>query len=157
MINYKPDGVTLFYIDASGAEVSANPLNGDRYFAMLQIRENQQEAATENTAAIADYHTKLDAYQQNVDSGRGAGTVPPPKPQMKNVSDPTATAPNGVTTYVDFVPPLPDPKAPAVITPNVPGGKNPNPPQDRIDVMLSIMLLVNSKCDKILAALATKS
>ena len=108
MIQYDKDGSTLFYIDASGNRVSASPLDGASYSALLTVMDAQVAAVSANTAAVADYTTKLANAQINVNAGRPDNA--PQKPLKQVVSD------TGNTTYVPFVPALPDliPPSPAV-------------------------------------------
>jgi hypothetical protein len=101
MIQVDRDGVTLFYIDANGNRVSHNYLEGQAYTDMLNIRDAQIGAATENTQAQANYNTALANAQINVNNGH-ADYPAPAKPLQKVVSD------TGVVTFVSFSPPLAD-------------------------------------------------
>src|ERR1035441_10927172 len=71
MIQLDKDGVTLFYIDASGQRVAHNYMEGQAYTDMLTIRGAQIEAAAENTQAVANYKNVLANMQISVDAGRG--------------------------------------------------------------------------------------
>ena len=102
MVQYDKDGVTLFYIDASGQKVSHNFMEGKPYSAMVDIRSAQLLALTQNANAAANYNTALANLQISVDAGRGEGIVAPPKPLQKIVSD------TGVVSYAPFDPPLAD-------------------------------------------------
>ncbi len=145
MILRKPDQVTLYYTDAGGNEVSANPMSGEHYMELLTTLEAQEDAGTTNTAAIADYHTKLANFQANLDAGRSSGEAPPVKPQQKVVDD------TGAVTYVDFSPPLPDPVF-RTITPSSNSIKaTSNLPPDRLDVVISLLMTLNGKIDKLAA------
>jgi hypothetical protein len=105
MIQLDKDGVTLFYIDASGQRVAHNYMEGQAYTDMLTIRGAQIEAAAENTQAVANYKNVLANMQISVDAGRGgaANVVAPAKPLQKVVADA-----DGAVTYVPFVPALAD-------------------------------------------------
>lgn len=143
MILRKPDGVTLYYTDASGNEISSNPMSGDSYMNMLQTLEAQQDMIVTNTAAVSDYHQKLANFQANLDAGRASGEAPPVKPQQMIVDD------TGVVTHADFVPPLPDPVF-RTITPSSGTIKaTPNLPPDRLDVVISLLMTLNGKIDKL--------
>ena len=100
MIQYDKDGATVFYIDANGNKVSANPLDGVKYSAMISVMDAQIAAATENNQNVNNYKTQLANAQVSIDAGRTADA--PPKPLDHVVSD------TGVSTYVPFNPPLPD-------------------------------------------------
>ena len=110
MIQLDKDGVTLFYIDANGQRVAHNYMEGTAYDAMLTIRGAQQQAARDNTLAVANYNTELANAQISVSAGRTAAA--PPKPLQKMVADA-----DGAVTYVPFVPPLAD-LVPLVSTPS---------------------------------------
>jgi hypothetical protein len=110
MIQFDKDGVTLFYIDANGQRVAHNYMEGTAYDAMLTIRGAQQQAARDNTLAVANYNTELANAQISVSAGRTAAA--PPKPLQKMVADA-----DGAVTYVPFVPPLAD-LVPLVSTPS---------------------------------------
>ena len=100
MIQYDTNGVTLYYIDASGQEQSASPMDGAKYTAMDTIMQEQLAAASANTQAVANYNNRLQGAQTSINAGRAADA--PPKPLQTVVSD------TGVTTYVPFNPPLAD-------------------------------------------------
>jgi len=110
MIQFDKDGVTLFYIDANGQRVAHNYMEGTAYDAMLTIRGAQQQAARDNTLAVANYNTELANAQISVSAGRTAAA--PPEPLQKMVADA-----DGAVTYVPFVPPLAD-LVPLVSTPS---------------------------------------
>jgi hypothetical protein len=99
MIQYDKDGVTLFYIDATGKKISHNFLEGTAYDDMLNVRGAQLQALRENTQAVANYNTVLGNAQMNI--GR-PGFVAPTKPLQKLVSD------TGDVSFGPFDPPLPD-------------------------------------------------
>ena len=103
MIQLDKDGVTLFYIDASGQRVAHNYMDGQAYTDMLTIRGAQIQAATENTQAVANYNNVLANVQISVTAGRGDTVTAPAKPLQKVVADA-----DGAVTYVPFVPPLAD-------------------------------------------------
>jgi hypothetical protein len=102
MIQFDADGVTLFYIDATGKKISQNFMSGQAYCDMLQIRDEQLDAARVNTQAQDNYNTALSNAQVSVNAGKGGAEMAPPKPTMKVVSD------TGVVTFEPFVPPLAD-------------------------------------------------
>jgi hypothetical protein len=143
MIQYDTDGVTLFYIDASGNKVSHNPFDGDAYYQMVVIEQAQKQAASDNNAEAADYHNKLANAQIAINNFQ-TGVVVPPKPLMKLVDD------LGNVTMVPFVPPLPDPTFP-VASGSTSIKSAPAP--DRTDVLINIVMVMNGKLDKIIAKL----
>jgi hypothetical protein len=102
MIQFDTDGVTLFYYDATGKKISQNFMSGQPYCDMLQIRDEQLNAARVNTQAQDNYNTALGNAQVSVNAGKGGAELAPPKPTMKVVSD------TGVATFEPFVPPLAD-------------------------------------------------
>src|SRR5450759_3935431 len=101
MIQYDKDGVTLFYIDATGKKISHNFLEGTAYDDMLNVLGAQLQALRENTQAVANYNTALANVQVSVDASR-PHDAPPAKPLQKVVSD------TGEVSYTPFVPPLAD-------------------------------------------------
>lgn len=100
MIQYDKDGVTLFYVDASGRKISHYFMEGEPYNALVMIRDAQLQAIRENTQTAANYDTALATVQVNVDAGHAMAA--PVKPLQKVVSD------TGETTFVPFDPPLKD-------------------------------------------------
>ena len=113
MIQFDKDGVTLFYIDASGTKISHNFMEGTAYDDMLTIMGAQKQAAIENTQAVSNYNTALVNAQTSVAAGRTA--TAPPKPLQKVVADA-----DGAVTYIPFVPPLADLVTPPIATPSGP-------------------------------------
>lgn len=107
-IQYAPDGVTLFYIDATGKTISHNFLEGTPYSDMLDIRGAQLQAVFENKTAAANYTQAVANAQVSEDATRPYPALPD-KPRQKVVSD------TGAVSYAAFVPPLPDvvPKPPS--------------------------------------------
>src|ERR1039457_7144056 len=103
MIQLDKDGVTLFYIDASGNRVAHNYMEGQAYTDMLTIRGAQLSAISENNQAVANYNNVLANVQISVTAGRGDTVTAPAKPLQKVVADA-----DGAGTYVAFVPPLAD-------------------------------------------------
>src|ERR1035438_6873134 len=118
MIQFDKDGVTLFYIDASGTKISHNFMEGTAYNDMLTILGAQKQAAIDNTQGVSNYNTALANAQISVNAGRGATVTAPPKPLQKIVADA-----DGTVTYVPFVPPLADLVIP-VTTPSGPDRKS---------------------------------
>src|SRR5450759_3906404 len=110
MVQYDKDGVTLFYIDASGKKISHNYMEGKPYAAMNDIRSAQLLAVTENATEAFNYGTGLAKAQINI--GR-PGFVLPTKPLQKIVSD------TGEVSFAPFDPPLADLVIPTV-TPGAP-------------------------------------
>ncbi len=110
MITRKDNFVTL--ADNSGKEL--NPMDPG-YIDFLITMSKQDDAARTNVASKADYLTKLNNYQASLDAGRGGGLVVPAKPQVQLVDD------AGVVSYVDFNPPLPDPRPITNVTPSTGG------------------------------------
>src|ERR1039458_10855331 len=100
MIQFDTDGVTLFYIDATGNKISQNFMSGQPYTDWLNIRDEQLAAARSNTQAAANYSTALANAQVSVNAGRGGAELAPAKPTMKVVSN------TGVVTFEPFQPPL---------------------------------------------------
>src|ERR1035441_6110172 len=87
MIQFDKDGVTLFYIDASGNKISHNYLDGTAYDDMLTVMSAQKQAAIDNTQAVANYNPALASLQTSVTAGRADGSTAPVKPLQKVVSD----------------------------------------------------------------------
>ena len=109
MIQFDSDGVTLFYIDATGKRIGSSFMAGEAYDAMLTIRSAQLQAAIENKQAAANYNTALSNAQISVNAGKAGIELAPPKPLAKVVADK-----DGAVTYVPFDPPLGDLVIPAV-------------------------------------------
>ena len=59
MIQFDKDGVTLFYIDASGQRVAHGYTEGEAYADMLTIRSAQLQAVSDNNQAVAQYNQAL--------------------------------------------------------------------------------------------------
>jgi hypothetical protein len=100
MIQFDSDGVTLFYIDATGKRVAHGFMEGEVYDDMLNVRTAQLQAIVENTQAAANYNTALGNAQISVNSGHALDA--PAKPLQKVVGN------TGEVSYVPFVPPLAD-------------------------------------------------
>ncbi len=100
MIQYDRDGVTLFYVDATGKKFSHNFMEGAPYNDLVNIRDAQLQAIRENTQTVANYETALANAQISVDAGHTVQA--PAKPLIKMVSD------TGDTTFAPFEPPLKD-------------------------------------------------
>ena len=130
MIQLDKDGVTLFYIDASGQRVAHNYMDGQAYTDMLTIRGAQIQAATENTQAVANYNNVLANVQISVTAGRGDTVTAPAKPLQKVVADA-----DGAVTYVAFVPPLAD----IVPLVGVPSGSIAAPSLDKETIMYNMI------------------
>lgn len=137
-IQLDKDGVTLFYVDASGARVSRYFMEGAPYDEMVKVRDAQLQAVRENTQAVANYQTTLANAQISVDSGRTASA--PPKPLQKVVSN------TGEVTYVPFDPPLKDlvPYT-AKAAPSSGSIVSKDAPPDRQAVMYNMILLIFKK------------
>lgn len=137
MIQYDKDGATLFYIDANGNKISAGVFDGAKYSAMLAVMDQQNAALSANTAAVADYTTKLANAQTSVNAGRAADA--PPKPLKEVMSD------TGGITWVPFVPALPDliPAPPA--EGSAAGGVIVQSGQDPQAIMLAMMTAIYRK------------
>src|ERR1035441_6501511 len=116
MIQLDKDGVTLFYIDASGQRVSHNYMEGQAYCDMLTIRGAQLQAISENNQAVANYNNVLANVQISVTAGRGDTVTAPAKPLQKVVADA-----DGAVTYVPFVPALADLVIPKTVPSTVQG------------------------------------
>ena len=101
-IQFDTDGVTLFYIDASGNKVTASFMAGGAYSDMLAIRDEQVAAETVNAQAATNYNNALANAQVSVNAGKGGAELAPTKPTMKVVSN------TGVVTFEPFQPPLAD-------------------------------------------------
>jgi len=99
MIQYDLDGATLFYVTEDGLKVKRSPLDGASYSAMVDVLDQQIEAARENTNNVDAYKQALANAQLSVGL---PGFVVPVKPMQKNVSD------KGVITLTAFNPPLAD-------------------------------------------------
>ena len=133
MIQLDKDGVTLFYIDASGQRVAHNYMEGQAYTEMLTTRGAQLQAAAENTQAVANYNNVLANMQISVNAGRAgdANVVAPAKPLQKVVADA-----NGAVTYVPFVPALADLVIPKT---TAPGGSIAAPSLDKQTIMYNMI------------------
>jgi hypothetical protein len=97
MIQFDKDGVTLFYIDATGKRISHYFMEGTAYNDMLTVMDAQIQAERDNTATIATYERTLTDMENN-----GQYDPVPSKPLQKIVSD------TGAVTFAPFVPPLRD-------------------------------------------------
>jgi hypothetical protein len=109
-IQFDTDGVTLFYIDATGKRVAHGFMEGQVYSDMLTVRSAQIEAVQENAAAVSAYGVLLTSAQGQVDAGRPPA-APPTKPLMKVVDN------QGSVTHVPFDPPLADLVMPSAAQP----------------------------------------
>jgi hypothetical protein len=140
MIQFDKDGVTLFYIDANGQRVAHNFMDGQAYDDMLTVRGAQQQAARDNTLAVANYNTALSNAQISVSAGRTA--TAPPKPLQEVVADA-----DGAVTYIPFVPPLADLVMPTVDPSTVTGLVNTAlpAPVDKQAVMYNMILAMFRK------------
>ena len=110
MISFDADGVTVFYLDATGQRIARNFMAGEPYNDMLVIMDAQHEATRENLQAASNYTTALANIQISVNNGH-TNLTPPAKPLMKLVADA-----DGKVSYVQFVPPLGDLVMPAATT-----------------------------------------
>lgn len=97
MIQFDKDGVTLFYIDATGKRISHNFMEGQAYCDMLTVLDAQQQAARDNAQTVATYERTL----TDMEAANHYDPIPP-KPLEKLVSD------TGEVTFAPFVPPLRD-------------------------------------------------
>jgi hypothetical protein len=130
MIQFDKDGVTLFYLDASGQRVAHYYTEGQAYSNMLTIRDAQIQAISENNQAAANYKNVLANVQISVTAGRGDTVTAPTKPLQKVVADA-----DGAVTYVPFVPALPD----LVIPKTVPSGSIAAPSLDKQTIMYNMI------------------
>jgi hypothetical protein len=147
VVTYKADGFTLTFTGSDGRVVSLTPLDGQAYYNALVVKSAQDQAAIENTASIADYHTKLNNFQGLIDSGRDAGQSAPAVPLQKAVGD------DGTVTMTPFDPPLPMPRYPT-ITPS--GSIKSTPAPDRIDVLMNLLMVQNATLTRIATQLGVK-
>jgi len=136
MIQYDKDGVTLFYVDATGRKFSHYFMEGAPYNDMVTIRDAQLQAIRENTQSVANYETALANAQISVDAGHAMPA--PAKPLMKIVSD------TGETTFAPFEPPLKDliPTAPGR---PAPGGSIKVDTPDKQAIMYNMILAMFRK------------
>jgi hypothetical protein len=111
MIQFDTDGVTLFYIDATGKRIAHGFMEGQVYSDMLTVRSAQIQATVENTQAAANYNTALGNAQGGIDAGHTVDA--PAKPLQKVVSN------TGEVSYAPFVPPLADLVMPPAAPPAV--------------------------------------
>ena len=136
MIQYDKDGVTLFYIDATGKKISHNFLEGTAYDDMLNVLGAQLQALRENTQAVANYNTALANVQVSVDASRPHDAAPA-KPLQKVVSD------TGEVSYTPFEPALADLVTPV---PNAPSsGKIAVVVPDKNAIMYNMILAMFRK------------
>ena len=136
MIQYDKDGVTLFYLDATGKKISHNFLEGTAYDDMLNVRGAQLQALRENTQAVANYNTVLANVQVSVDASRPHDAAPA-KPLQKVVSD------TGEVSYTPFEPALADLVTPV---PNAPSsGKIAVVVPDKNAIMYNMILAMFRK------------
>jgi hypothetical protein len=77
-------------------------INDPKFYPLFVIMEAQQEAAASNFTKRDHYTGALNLAQASISAGRPDGVVAPVKPKMTLVDD------FGVSSDVDFVPPLPD-------------------------------------------------
>ena len=136
MIQYDRDGVTLFYVDASGKKFSHNFMEVAQYGDMLNVRDAQLQAIRENTQSAANYETTLGNCQISVDAGHAM--TAPPKPLMKLVSD------TGDTTFAPFEPPLKD-LIPAIAAKPAPTGAIKVDTQDKQAILYNMVLAMFRK------------
>jgi hypothetical protein len=131
MIQYGPDGMTIFYVDANGQKISRIYTEGAAYNDLVAIRDAQLQADKENLQNQASYNQTLANAQTNVDASPGAAITPPKKPLMKAISD------TGVPSYGPFVPPLADLVMPQVAEGTIHGmiGTATTLPPDRNAIM----------------------
>jgi hypothetical protein len=145
MIQFDKDGVTLYYIDASGKRFWRYYTEGDAYNEMEMVRGAQLQAVRENTQAEANYNTTLGNLQANGNSsGRWSEIVAPAKPLQKVVSD------TGEVSYTPFVPPLadlviPPQPAPGGVHGLVNVGTNVPTPPDKQAIMYNMILAIFRK------------
>src|SRR4051794_26446755 len=130
MIQYDKDGVTLYYVDASGKRVSHYFMEGAAYNDMVTVRDAQLQAIRENVVAKQNYDLTVDNLQISVDAGHTVTL--PAKPLMKTVSD------TGEVTYAPFDPPLKDVVPPAPARPAPAGGIKVDTP-DRQAIMYNMI------------------
>lgn len=136
MIQYDKDGVTLFYVDASGKKVAHNFMEGAAYDDMVKVRDAQLQVVRENTQTASNYATALDNAQQSINAGRPVDA--PPKPLMKVVGD------TGEVGYAPFDPPLKDLVIP-VAKPDPGAGRIAVPSVDKQAVMYNMVLAMFRK------------
>jgi len=123
MIQFDQNGVTLFYIDASGQRVAHGYTEGQAYADMLTIRSAQLQAVSDNNQAVANYKQALANVQISVTAGFGNTVTAPTKPLQKVVADA-----DGAVTYVPFVPALADLVIPKTVPSTVQGLVNTSQP-----------------------------
>lgn len=146
MILRKPDGITLYYTTQEGVEVSANPIQWQRYSELLKTLDAQAAAVQVNTQNLSKYMSDLHDYQVMVDTkGQAAAGRAPAKPLMKVISD------TNEATFPPF-PSLPDPVYP-VVSPSAPIGPDAhNAPLDPVTQMiLSTLMALHAKVDRLLS------
>ncbi len=136
MIQYDKDGVTLFYLDATGKKVAHSFMEGAPYDEMVKVRDAQLQTIRENTQTAANYSTALDNAQQSVNAGRAVDA--PPKPLMKVVGD------TGEVSYAPFEPPLKDLVIP-LVRPAPSTGQIAVPTVDKQAVMYNMILAMFRK------------
>ncbi|MEO8592362.1 MAG: hypothetical protein ABI759_03495 [Candidatus Solibacter sp.] len=139
MIQYDKDGVTLFYVDATGKRIAHNFMEGAPYNDMVTVRDAQIQALRENTQSVSNYETALSNAQISVDAGH---TVPAPaKPLMKVIND------TGEATYAPFDPPLKDliPAAPGRPAPSSGSIVSASAPPDKQAIMYNMILAMFRK------------
>jgi hypothetical protein len=131
MIQFDKDGVTLFYIDATGARIAHNYMEGAAYNDMLTVMQAQLQAVRDNTQTVATYERVL------TDAEAAFHFDPaPPKPLQKLVSD------TGVVTFASFDPPLRDIKT-IKVTPS--SGLIAAPSLDKQAIMYNMILALFRK------------
>lgn len=148
MILRKPDGITLYYTDATGVEISATPGEWSRYTVLLNTMNAQASALTDDVQALATYQNQLALFQTNLNNGRAAGLTPPLMPQHEVVDDAT-----GTVSYVPFVPALPVAVPPNLMPPSTGQIAATNPPDDRTATIIQMDLLILAAVNAIKAKL----
>lgn len=159
MVRLKDDNVTLYFIDsATGLEVAASPLDWAKYSIIGPVLDAQHDAVTVNTQAQSAYLSALHAMQIDLDAGRPAPPAPT-KPLLKVVPDPKLGT-GGVVVpqdpqFIPFNPPLPDPVYPVISAPvGIKSTSTNIPPSADAQMLLSVLMGLNTKMDKILAGQA---
>lgn len=154
MVNFDTDGVTLFYIDATGEKIAHGFMDGEAYAKMLDTRSQQLEAKRANDQAAALYNTQLADAQAQVNAGRPPAT-PPAKPLARIVAD------DGTVTYGPFTPPLGDllqqPAAGPSMTDQILAARaaNPDPAVSTLNGVKALVTLVQAQ-GALLAKIAAK-
>ena len=90
MVQTDIDGTTLFFINAHGEKISADPISDwTRFAAFSQTESDQRKVPGVNLNRETNYNAAIGNYNATIRAGRTPSGPPPVKPMMEVVDDPT--------------------------------------------------------------------